>query len=174
MTIHHHTWGGASKPKYWEGKPYFVKLNQRPYQPCSVYWTISCTKNIVLHVSQWLMENSIVSSHREERGGVAMPSLIVHSSLIGGKEGATSLTKTALAYIDGFHCPSVARVFFKWMNPLLDIRPHRLPEGVFSFQRLQFLRRGSFSPSRRFPPPIKEIFFKENEDSSNQLAYFLL
>ena len=58
------------------------------------------------------------------------------------------------------------------MNSVLDIRSHRLPGGVFSFQRLGCLPGGSFSPSKRVPPPSKEIFFKENKVSSS-LPYFL-
>ena len=59
------------------------------------------------------------------------------------------------------------------MNSVLDIRSHRLPGGVFSFQRLGCLPGGSFSPSKRVPPPSKEIFLKENRVSSSQLQYFL-
>ena len=96
------------------------------------------------------------SSLSKEGVGVAMPSLIVHTSLWSGLYWRVSR----------FLC---CKSLLCWISDLTG----SLKE-FFYFQRLGFLPGGSFSPSRRFPPPIKEIFFKENEDSSNQLAYFLL
>ena len=47
------------------------------------------------------------------------------------------------------------------MNSLSDIRSHMLPEGVFSFQRLQFLR-------------LQGLFFSLKEVSSSNQGDFLL